>query len=115
MTKAEVHHPRSGFDSLRLHKVCVKPRERVPIPRPLNAGQGSPMIPMDWRGRRFLHALQTWGRQQNTAVHDSAEIMDEIDDGFGNVWVLCKPDCRLEVVRPGKVQCDCHYEDDEDA
>jgi len=41
--------------------------------------------------------------------------MDEIDDGFGNVWVLCKPDCRLEVVRPGKVQCDCHYEDDEDA
>lgn len=31
----------------------------------------------------------------------------EIDDGFGSTWSLCKPDCRLEIVRPGKVQCEC--------
>ena len=40
-------------------------------------------------------------------------VMAELDDGFGNVWVLCKPDCRLEIVRPGKVQCDCDYEDED--
>ncbi len=29
-----------------------------------------------------------------------------IDDGFGNEWPLCdKTDCRLQVVRPGKVEC----------
>lgn len=31
----------------------------------------------------------------------------EIDDGFGNVWPLCKKDCGLQIVRPGKVQCGC--------
>jgi len=30
-----------------------------------------------------------------------------IVDGFGSEWVRCKPDCKLEVVRPGKVQCEC--------
>lgn len=30
----------------------------------------------------------------------------EIDDGFGSIWTLCRPDCGMEVVRPGKVQCD---------
>jgi len=31
-----------------------------------------------------------------------------IDDGFGNEWELCaRPDCGLEIVRPGKVQCWC--------
>lgn len=30
-----------------------------------------------------------------------------IDDGFGNCWTKCRrPGCQLEIVRPGKVQCD---------
>jgi hypothetical protein len=30
----------------------------------------------------------------------------EICDGFGSCWTLCeKKDCALEIVRPGKVQC----------
>ena len=30
----------------------------------------------------------------------------EVDDGFGNIWERCmRPDCDLDVVRPGKVQC----------
>lgn len=31
-----------------------------------------------------------------------------LDDGFGNQWVKCKvpADCALEIVRPGKVQCE---------
>lgn len=30
-----------------------------------------------------------------------------LDDGFGNVWEKCsRPDCQLQIVRPGKVQCD---------
>ena len=37
--------------------------------------------------------------------------MDEvIEDGFGNSWCKCeKPDCGLEIVRPGKVQCWCDW------
>lgn len=32
--------------------------------------------------------------------------LSDIEDGFGNYWPRCKrPDCDLEVVRPGKVQC----------
>lgn len=31
----------------------------------------------------------------------------DIDDGFGNSWPLCSAICGLEVVRPGKVQCNC--------
>lgn len=30
----------------------------------------------------------------------------EIDDGFGTQWFKCGPDCGMEIVRPGKVQCD---------
>ena len=35
------------------------------------------------------------------------EYYGEIDDGFGNFWPLCKRECELQVVRPGKVQCEC--------
>lgn len=30
-----------------------------------------------------------------------------INDGQGSEWPLCMPNCGLEVVRPGKVQCYC--------
>lgn len=30
---------------------------------------------------------------------------ENLDDGFGNVWQKCGPECELEIVRPGKVQC----------
>jgi len=30
-----------------------------------------------------------------------------ISDGTGNEWARCMPNCGLEVVRPGKVQCYC--------
>lgn len=31
----------------------------------------------------------------------------ELDDGFGNVWEKCdRDDCGLQIVRPGKAQCD---------
>lgn len=32
-----------------------------------------------------------------------------LDDGFGNVWQKCQPfdKCRMQIVRPGKMQCDC--------
>lgn len=35
-----------------------------------------------------------------------------LDDGFGNQWEKCGEDCELEIVRPGKVQCErntCPY------
>ncbi len=35
--------------------------------------------------------------------------IDIIADGFGNAWPRICPDCGQErqIVRPGKVQCDC--------
>lgn len=35
-----------------------------------------------------------------------------LDDGLGSAWEKCaREDCALEIVRPGKVQCDrCSYE-----
>jgi hypothetical protein len=38
---------------------------------------------------------------------DTASTRRELDDGCGNRWPLCSPDCKLEIVRPGKVQCEC--------
>ena len=39
-----------------------------------------------------------------------------LDDGFGNQWLKCsRPGgCGLQIVRPGKVQCDCEREKQED-
>jgi hypothetical protein len=39
-------------------------------------------------------------------------VRENISDGFVNSWPLCKPDCQLQVVRPGKVQCECEDEAD---
>jgi hypothetical protein len=40
---------------------------------------------------------------------------DIIDDGFGNRWQKCllKAECSLQIVRPGKVQCDLYPIDGE--
>lgn len=40
--------------------------------------------------------------------------MKILDDGFGNTWTTCEmDDCGLEIVRPGKVQCErCQFEDE---
>jgi hypothetical protein len=32
-----------------------------------------------------------------------------LDDGFGNQWVKCEGRCGLEIVRPGKVQCEVEW------
>ncbi|UUE23834.1 hypothetical protein LRQ08_21650 [Rhodococcus qingshengii] len=37
-----------------------------------------------------------------------------VDDGMGSEWQRCKADCGIEVVRPGKAQCDCTEPTDED-
>lgn len=36
---------------------------------------------------------------------NSVEQATRIEDGFGGVWATCGPGCDLQVVRPGKVQC----------
>lgn len=36
-----------------------------------------------------------------------SDLPEYITDGFGNEWLKCGPDCDMEVVRPGKVQCSC--------
>jgi hypothetical protein len=46
-------------------------------------------------------------------THPPIDTNDRLlDDGFGNVWEKCDhEDCALEIVRPGKVQCErCEYE-----
>lgn len=39
-------------------------------------------------------------------MSDSPAWTAAVDDGFGNVWMKCdRSYCDLQVVRPGKVQC----------
>lgn len=40
---------------------------------------------------------------------DESDESDFLDDGFGNRWEKCGPDCCLEIVRPGKVQCEADH------
>jgi hypothetical protein len=51
-----------------------------------------------------------------SSLHDSITFwVDGVDpddneyvsDGHGNEWMRCGPDCDMEVVRVGKVQCSC--------
>jgi hypothetical protein len=45
--------------------------------------------------------------KDTTEPHEAGEI----SDGFGSVWLLCKPDCGIQVVRPGKAQCECDFKE----
>jgi DNA repair exonuclease SbcCD ATPase subunit len=52
----------------------------------------------------------SWGAWKDLSAllveRQSTEKVRLLDDGFGNMWYMCKrADCGLEVVRPGKVQC----------
>lgn len=41
-------------------------------------------------------------------------MADVIEDGHGNAWERClRLDCSLQIVRPGKVQCDADWVDGE--
>lgn len=59
-------------------------------------------------------ADETTERQAVRQLTEEAQERGEyqVADGFGNIWNYCArgKDCRLQVVRPGKVQCDCWEE-----
>lgn len=39
-------------------------------------------------------------------------MAEVIDDGFGNAWAKClRTDCSLQIVRPGKVQCEGEHDE----
>lgn len=38
-------------------------------------------------------------------LRQEKQPVDEIEDGFGGYWTTCGSGCDLQVVRPGKVQC----------
>ena len=49
-----------------------------------------------------------WIMQAAEGEQNSNVSAGSIEDGFGSCWAKCdKPDCGLQVVRPGKVQCHC--------
>jgi len=56
--------------------------------------------------------LAEFDRCQAEAFHSSKDILlyGTVGDGFGTFWARCKVDCKMEVVRPGKVQCECERE-----
>ena len=81
---------------------------------------------IDFGGTTHMEALEALGRVQHVldAEYDDEETQEYIEgwaeamyevsraleptvaDGFGGEWLKCsKPDCDLQVVRPGKVQC----------
>lgn len=66
-----------------------------------------------WAGRETTDAEYAMWQELRTALADArrtapataSEGATEIEDGFGGYWTTCGPDCDLQVMRPGKVQC----------
>lgn len=50
-------------------------------------------------------------------IVEAASPYGVISDGFGTSWQLCVlgHKCRLQVVRPGKAQCDCWESNEDDS
>lgn len=46
-----------------------------------------------------------FGFTDTTDSADSDEDFGYIEDGFGSAFSLCDPKCTVEIVRPGKAQC----------
>jgi hypothetical protein len=64
--------------------------------------QGFPFEILEFKGLSSLHeSITFWA--------DGVDPDDDeyVSDGHGNEWAKCGPDCDMEVVRPGKVQCTC--------
>ena len=67
----------------------------------------------DVRYATCTHPGHTWamvapgtGTAKAKVEHGKHLCVVEVADGFGHVWTRCdRPDCDLEVVRPGKAQC----------
>lgn len=65
--------------------------------------------------REFWAALSADGTGESPVLSTHLDVMgklyeqdeteDTIDDGFGNAWGKCRPDCGMYVVRPGKAAC----------
>ena len=65
--------------------------------------------------REFWASLSTDGTGESPVLSTHLDVMgklyeqdeteDTIDDGFGNAWGKCRPDCGMYVVRPGKAAC----------
>lgn len=63
----------------------------------------------DWQ--RDREECPWCGHPQDVAADEMQAARPTLDDGFGNEWPLCgRPNCGLEIVRPGKVQCWCDTE-----
>lgn len=45
------------------------------------------------------------GPAEDWAEEDAQTRYGTVADGFGSEWIRCGPNCDLQVVRPGKVQC----------
>lgn len=75
---------------------------------------------MDYAGHTYPHRLVLpTGDTHHWDTPSPAEGVDHgaVEDGMGSEWPRCKADCGIEVVRPGKAQCDCTeptVEDDPD-
>jgi hypothetical protein len=64
--------------------------------------QGFPFEILEFKGLSSLH-------ESITFWVDGVDPDDDeyVRDGHGNEWAKCGPDCDMEVVRVGKVQCSC--------
>jgi len=69
------------------------------------------MTPFEEKLRHQLTAAQARIKELEVTASDRT-----ISDGFGSTWLKCgRPSgCRMQVVRPGKVQCDCEYENEKE-
>lgn len=70
--------------------------------------------PSNWMMLEMVYAVDPLCEEaaaalDRRAVEPSDGLVPMLEDGFGTAWQRCAlgMQCRLQIVRPGKVQCDC--------
>lgn len=72
----------------------------------LGTARGFAQMDVD-RAKALLERAEEVFAERDREYQEYVAKCGQIDDGFGNTYLLCKPGCQLEIVRPGKVQCEC--------
>lgn len=99
--------PKAGFNP---HPGAQAEFMKSPLPKPMLYGgaPGGRMVDSILGPVEPTEAIRPYLSGTGAESAKITQVWPEVlDDGFGNRWVKCGPDCKLEIVRPGKVQCAC--------
>jgi len=106
---------RTWFGSLRTSSMFIPENELANAVDAWRAAQPDQTAPTD---RPPSDLSQDQGADDGAGTEGSQApggAQGVVSDGYGSEWLKCsRPYCALEVVRPGKVQCDCEHAGNEE-